>query len=95
MSQSEVARFATTLKADAALRAEVGKDDSLVNAVAVAGRHGYSFTVEDAKLFVAAKAQASGRILTEGELDKLAGGFAPGTVKACSVQDMLKVLALT
>ncbi|CAN5866926.1 hypothetical protein BH11PSE3_BH11PSE3_07920 [soil metagenome] len=61
MSQSEVERVAADIKGNAALLADVGKDDRMERLVAVAARHGYSFTVDEAKAFVKAKAKAAGR----------------------------------
>jgi predicted ribosomally synthesized peptide with nif11-like leader len=74
MSQSEVERFATDLKSDAQLRAEVEKGGRLDRAVDIAARRGYSFTFEELRSGVLARAKAAGRELSPAELDTLSGG---------------------
>jgi predicted ribosomally synthesized peptide with nif11-like leader len=76
MSQSEVERFAQAVKADPALLAEATRDDRLEAAVRVAAKHGYSFTLDEAKAFVKAKSKAAGRELSDAQLDRAAGGVA-------------------
>ena len=78
MSQSEVLRFAGALKADPALMAEAGKAaGSLAALVEIGTRRGYAFTLAEATAHVAARAKATGRALSDGDLDKVAGGFHP------------------
>ena len=71
MSKSEVERFAKDLKTKPALLADI---------VAVAERHGYRFSADDAKALSDAQLDAvsgGGKkpvMLAETELDKLSGG---------------------
>ena len=72
MSKSEVERFAKDLKTKPALLADI---------VAVAERHGYRFSADDAKALSDAQLDAvSGggknpvMVLAEGELNKVSGG---------------------
>lgn len=72
MSKSEVERFAKDLKTNPALLADI---------VAVAERHGYRFSADDAKALSNAQLDAvsgGGRnpvmALAEGELNKVSGG---------------------
>jgi predicted ribosomally synthesized peptide with nif11-like leader len=76
MSQSEVERFTSAMKADAALKAEVAGAGAatLATAVAVARRRGYDFTLEEVKAFIVAKARSAGRVLSDTELDALSAG---------------------
>jgi hypothetical protein len=81
MSIAELERFATDLQSNAALRAEAEKvqaDKShatpLERSMAFATSKGYSFTVEEARRHVKAKAAAKGKALTDAELDGVAGG---------------------
>jgi predicted ribosomally synthesized peptide with nif11-like leader len=74
MSQFEVERFAKDVKANSALLAETTKDDRMEAVVRVAARHGYSFTLEEVKAFV--KAKAAGKDLSDAELEAAAGGVA-------------------
>lgn len=74
MNTSEVERFASALRSTPALSAEVmGK--SLADTVGVANKHGYRFTVDEARTFLKAKAKAAGKELSDSALDKVAGGF--------------------
>jgi predicted ribosomally synthesized peptide with nif11-like leader len=75
MSHSEIARFLADLKAKPALLAEVRKDGRDEAIVAVAARQGYSFSVAEAKAFRPA-ANAGGRPISDGELERVAGGVA-------------------
>ena len=74
MSQSEVERFARDLETNAALRTEIANDGRLASIVAVATRHGYRFTVDEAADF----ARASGKELSDADLAGAAGGSAGG-----------------
>ena len=81
MSIAEIERFATDLKSNEALRAEAEKhaaekqhETPLAGAVAFAASKGYGFTADEAKERAKATAQASGKELTDAELDKIAGG---------------------
>ena len=74
MSQFEVERFAKDVKANSALLAETTKDDRMEAVVRVAARHGYSFTLEEVKAFV--KAKAAGKDLSDADLEAAAGGVA-------------------
>ena len=74
MSQSEVERFARDLGTSASLRAEIAKDERLASVVAIAVRHGYSFTIEEAADFARAMAKASGKELSDAALDRASGG---------------------
>src|SRR5437868_7830149 len=88
MSQSEVERFARDLKSDGTLMSDLAgsPDKSLAAAVSVGARRGYSFTLDDAKAFVAARAKASGKELSENDLDKVAGAGGP---TFCAAQQCL------
>ena len=76
MSASEVERFVEDLKINPLLLEGVkrGARLGLTEAVKVGARHGYKFTLDDAKAFVQARAQAAGRELNDRQLDKVAGG---------------------
>jgi hypothetical protein len=80
MSRSEVERFAADLKSNAALRSEAEKNEAahghmppLSRATAFAASKGYSFTVGHAREHVKATAKASGKQLTDAELDGVVG----------------------
>ena len=89
MSQSELERFARDLKTNAALLADVRTKagDALSAVVDIGTRHGYRFTLDDARAFVAAKAKAKGVQLTESDLDRVAGGG--GKITGCSVKSLI------
>ena len=74
MSQSEIERFAASLKSQPALSDEV-KGRSLADTVGIAGRRGYGFTVEEARTFLKAKAKAAGKDLSDDALDQISAGF--------------------
>jgi hypothetical protein len=81
MSTSEIERFAADLKSNEALRVEATKHEAekqhttpLARAVSFAASKGYSFTVDEAKEHAKAKAAANGKILTDAELNDIAGG---------------------
>ena len=77
MSRAEVERFHRDLQTNDALLAEVKKADrELGLATEVAARHGYSFTVDEMKTYITARAQAQGKPLSDSQLDKMAGGYA-------------------
>ena len=82
MSQSEVERFARDLGTSASLRAEIAKDERLASVVAIAVRHGYSFTIEEAADFARAMAKASGKELSDAALDRASGGNAGGILSS-------------
>jgi hypothetical protein len=81
MSLAEIERFAADLESDAALRAEAEKsqaDRSHATAVersmAFAAGKGYRFTIEEARQYAKEKAAAKGKVLSDAELDGVAGG---------------------
>ena len=81
MSIAEIERFAADLQSNAALKAEAQKaqaDKSHANpmdrAVAFGASKGYAFTADEAKAHATAKAKADGKVLTDAELDGVAGG---------------------
>jgi predicted ribosomally synthesized peptide with nif11-like leader len=76
MSQSEVERFAQDAKSNPTLLAEVTSDNRMEAVVRAATQHGYSFTLDEVKTFVKAKAVAAGRKLSDTQLDQMAGGVA-------------------
>src|SRR5271169_6267712 len=69
MSHAEVERFAQDLKAKPALLAEIRKNEHWAAGVSAAARHGYDFTLDEAKAFVVARAKASGKQLSDSQLD--------------------------
>ena len=82
MSIAEIERFAADLKSNAALMdeaekaaAETSKAMPLDRAVAFAANKGYAFTAEEAKERARAKAKVDGKVLTDAELDDVAGGI--------------------
>jgi predicted ribosomally synthesized peptide with nif11-like leader len=79
MSKPEVERFAADLRSDESLRREIDRitTDPLAAVVGIAQRRGYSFTLDEAKDFVRAKARAAGKSLSDRELDHVAGGTNP------------------
>jgi hypothetical protein len=84
MSLSECDRFSADLKSNAALAAETEKawaDTSqgtpLAAVVALAVRKGYGITLEEAREHVKAKAAATGKVLSDADLDNVAGAM-PG-----------------
>jgi hypothetical protein len=81
MSLSECDRFEADLQSSAALRAEAAKAAAgtsaatpLARVVALASNKGYSVTVEDARQHLKARATAAGKVLSDAELDGVAGG---------------------
>jgi predicted deacylase len=81
MSIAEIKRFAADLKSNPALRAEAEKSQadkshaaSVARSVAFAASKGYGFTLEEAKHHVQARAAAKGKVVTDAELDGMAGG---------------------
>ena len=81
MSIAEIERFAADLKSNAALRAEAEKVNAdkshaspLERSMAFATSKGYHFTAEEAKEHVKTKAAAKGKVLSDAELDGVAGG---------------------
>jgi predicted ribosomally synthesized peptide with nif11-like leader len=73
MSVSEVERFAQDLKSNPALLADA-KAVSLDSVMALASRHGYDFTLDEARDFMRANAERAGRRLSASQLDRVAGG---------------------
>ena len=98
MSIAETERFAADLMSNEALRAEAANahaDTSsatpLDRVVALAASKGYDFTAAEAKEHLKAQAAASGKVLTDAELDGVAGGNAskelfPGQHTAWNMQ---------
>jgi len=85
MSIAEIERFAADLQSNEALRGEAQKaqaDKSHANpmdrAVAFGASKGYAFTADEAKAHATAKAKADGKVLTDAELDGVAGGWLAG-----------------
>jgi hypothetical protein len=81
MSSAEIQRFAADLKSNSALRAEAEKSQAekshaapLARFVAFAASKGYEFTNEEAKQHVQARAAAKGQVITDAQLDGVAGG---------------------
>jgi hypothetical protein len=81
MSIAEIERFAADIKSDAALRAaaeETQRDKShatpLERSMAFAASKGYSFTIEEARQHAKDRAAAKGKVLSDAELDGVAGG---------------------
>jgi hypothetical protein len=81
MSLAEIERFAADLKSNSALRAEAEKSQAdkshatpLERSVAFAASKGYGFTIEEAKQHVQERAAATGKVLSDAELDGMAGG---------------------
>lgn len=72
MSEKAVNAFLEKLYQDAALREQLEADapDVVASAVALGGRNGFEFTADE---FVAV-VQATGRELSEEELERVAGG---------------------
>ena len=82
MSIAEIERFAADLQSNEALRGEAQKaqadkshDTPLARAVAFGASKGYAFTADEAKAHATAKAKADGKVLTDAELDGVAGGI--------------------
>jgi hypothetical protein len=87
MSQSECERFSADLQSDAVLRAETEKawaDASrgtpLAGVVALAVSKGYSVTLAEAREHVKTRAAATGQVLSDADLDGLAGGASDGPI---------------
>jgi hypothetical protein len=85
MSTAEIERFAADIHSNAALRAEAEKSQAekshappLDRFVAFAASKGYAITIDEAKQHVQAKATAEaaakGKVLTDSQLDGIAGG---------------------
>ncbi|MDP1840156.1 MAG: hypothetical protein Q8N31_13195 [Reyranella sp.] len=100
MSIAEIERFATDLNANEALRVEAGKAEAekshgtpMDRAVAFAISKGYDFTADEARQHAKARAKAKGNVLTDAELDGLAGGYRVGDSAAdrrmCSIRTSL------
>ena len=72
MSKADVARLVADLKTNETLRADLqAKGGSLASLVEFGRVHGYDFTLEDAKAYIA---ETSGRALSDDDLDAVAGG---------------------
>jgi predicted ribosomally synthesized peptide with nif11-like leader len=82
MSRSEIERFVRDLPTNAALGAEIAKDERLESVVAVAARHGYRFTVEQAADFTRTMAKAASGELSDAALDRASGGNAGGILSS-------------
>jgi hypothetical protein len=83
MSLSECERFSADLRSNGALRAEVEKvraDKSitapLAAMVSLALSKGYSVTHEEAREHLKARAASAGKVLSDAQLDGVAGGGA-------------------
>lgn len=82
MSLAECERFASDLQSNEALRAETEKavradksaDGPLVRLVALASSKGYSLTAEEAREHLKSKAAVNGKVLSDAQLDGVAGG---------------------
>ena len=81
MSQSEWERFTADLRSNAALRAEAEKSQAeksqqspLDRIVALALSKGYAVTVAEAREHLKAKAATDGKVLSDADLDNVAGG---------------------
>ena len=59
-------------------QADKSHDTPLARAVAFGASKGYAFTADEAKAHATAKAKADGKVLTDAELDGVAGGVIPG-----------------
>src|SRR5438309_1437771 len=84
MSIAEIERFAADLKSNEGLRAEAAKAQTdkshatpFARAAAFAASKGYAFTADEAKERAEATAKAAGKILTDDELEGVAGGNGP------------------
>ena len=79
MSQAEVQRFAADLRSNADLQQEIGKitTDPLNSVVGIAQRRGYDFTLDEARGHIQAKASASGKSMSDTDLDRVTGGTSP------------------
>ncbi|CAN5865919.1 hypothetical protein BH11PSE3_BH11PSE3_07760 [soil metagenome] len=83
MSLSECERFSADLQSNAALSAEVEKvraDTSqppLAGMVALAVSKGYNVTQAEARDHLKTKAAATGKTLSDADLDGVAGGSTP------------------
>jgi predicted ribosomally synthesized peptide with nif11-like leader len=84
MSIAEFERFSADVESNEALRnaaiatkAERPQMAPMDRMVTFAASKGYGFTVDDIKAHAMAKAKASGKQLTDEELDGVAGGFLP------------------
>jgi hypothetical protein len=81
MSLSECDRFTADLQSNAALRADAEKtladtsqEPLLARMVALAVSKGYGVTLAEAREHVKARAAAGGRVLSDADLDSVAGG---------------------
>jgi hypothetical protein len=81
MSIAEIERFAADLQSDDALHAEAEKSQAeksqaspLARSVAFAKSKGYSFTEDEAREFAKAQAVAGGKVISDADLDGVAGG---------------------
>jgi hypothetical protein len=81
MSLSECERFTADLQSTETLRAEVEKaraeeshEAPLARMVALAASKGYSVTLQEAREHLKARAAANGKVLSDAELDGVAGG---------------------
>jgi Nif11 domain len=85
MSIAEIQRFAADVSSNAALRAEAEKayahasEAMLVDGViAFATTKGYRFTANELTEHVTAQVEASGKKVTDAELDTVSAGFMGG-----------------
>jgi hypothetical protein len=81
MSQSEWARFASDLQSNAALRAEAAESQAeksqkspVDRLVALASSKGYAVTAVEAREHLKAQAAKDGKVLSDADLDSVAGG---------------------
>lgn len=81
MSMSEIDRFAASLNANLALRADAEKyevsanrnETPLARMVAFAAREGYHFSIAEAKDYAKVKGEALGLTISDADLDRLNG----------------------
>jgi hypothetical protein len=78
MSLSECERFEADLKSNEALRAAAEKaragTSPLAGLVALAASKGYGVTAEDARQHLKARAATAGKVISDAQLDAVAGG---------------------
>ena len=93
MSIAEIERLVADLKSDSTLRAEAEKAQAdtsratpLAATLAFAASRGCAFTADEAKERAKATAKASGKELTDAELDGVAGGVVTISMVAIGTQ---------
>jgi predicted ribosomally synthesized peptide with nif11-like leader len=74
VSISDIERFSQALKSNPDLLASAEKAN-LADTIRLSSQHGYDFTLDEIRSFIADRARNAGKPISDAELDRLAGGY--------------------